>query len=63
MKRILTSTLVLGVLALTPIGLIGCGEETKSEVNTTETTPGGKTTTTTTEKVDQSGQNPPPATK
>jgi hypothetical protein len=60
MKRVLTSTLVLGLMAFPVVGLVGCGEETKHEVKETVSTPGGTTTSETTTKVKSTGENPPP---
>jgi hypothetical protein len=42
MKRFLTSALILS--AISGFGLVGCGEETKTESTTTTTTPGGTDT-------------------
>jgi len=59
MKRTLASALILGVCSL---GLVGCGEESKTEKKETVSTPEGSTTTTKTEKETTSGSNPPPST-
>jgi hypothetical protein len=59
MKPFLPLALLLGLFA--PLGLIGCGEEAKNETKTTTTSPGGTTTETHTDKVNKSGENPPPA--
>jgi hypothetical protein len=58
MKRDLTVPLVAGVFSTA--GLVGCEE--KSEVQRQETVraPGGTTTTTDTQKIESTGQNPPP---
>ncbi|MBX6316754.1 MAG: hypothetical protein IRY99_28150, partial [Isosphaeraceae bacterium] len=58
MKRFLALALALGLLA--PVGLVGCGEESKTETKTTQQTPEGTTTTTEQKKIEQSGENPPP---
>jgi len=57
MKRVLTAALVLGLFA--PIGLVGCGEESKVKEEPPTSTPGGTTTTTSESKVNQTGENPP----
>jgi ABC-type uncharacterized transport system auxiliary subunit len=57
MKRVLCSTLVLGVASI--FGLAGCGEESKVQDKQTVTSPTGTTTTTTETKVDSTGSNPP----
>jgi hypothetical protein len=58
MKRFITLCLALSLVA--PV-VIGCekANETKREI--TVSTPQGSTTVTTTEKVQQTGENPPPA--
>ncbi len=60
MKRILSSTLILGALLLPVVGLVGCGEESKTGRTETISTPGGTTTTTSEVKVESTGDNPPP---
>ncbi|HMB04772.1 MAG TPA: hypothetical protein VKP69_13650 [Isosphaeraceae bacterium] len=60
MKRLLASALILGLIA--PVGLVGCGEESKEKVKETTSTPTGSTTTTTEKKIESSGSNPPPNT-
>jgi len=60
MKRTLSSVLILGVLLFPAVGLVGCGEESKTQKTETITTPGGKTTTSTETKVKSTGDNPPP---
>jgi hypothetical protein len=57
MRRILTSTLILGVVSA--FGLAGCGDETKVKEKETISTPTGSTTTTYEKKVQSSGSNPP----
>lgn len=57
MKRILALTLALGLVA--PIGLVGCGEEAGTKVETTTQDAGGTTQTTTETKVETTGENPP----
>jgi len=58
MKRFLTTALILGSFA--PFGLLGCGEQSKVETETTVKTPGGETTKTESTTVDSKGENPPP---
>ena len=60
MKRILSSALILGLLVFPAVGLVGCGEQSKTGSTETITTPGGTTTTTTERKVKSTGDNPPP---
>lgn len=60
MKRTLASALFLGLLAFPAIGLVGCGEQSKTGRTETITTPGGTTTTTVERKVTSTGDNPPP---
>ncbi|MFI5454811.1 MAG: hypothetical protein ACHRXM_05110 [Isosphaerales bacterium] len=60
MKRTLSSALILGVLLFPAVGLVGCGEESKTVKTETITTPGGKTTKSTETKVKSTGDNPPP---
>jgi len=60
MKRILSSALIFGLLVLPAVGLVGCGEESKTGRTETVTTPGGTTTTSTETKVKSTGDNPPP---
>jgi hypothetical protein len=61
MKRLLSSSLILGLLCLPAVGLVGCGEESKTKTQETVTTPGGQTTSTTENKVKSTGENPPPS--
>jgi len=58
MKRILSSALILSVIALP--GLSGCGDETKVKEQETVSSPTGTTTTTTEKKIESKGDNPPP---
>ncbi len=60
MKRTLSSALILGLLSFLVVGLVGCGEETKTGRTETIATPGGTTTTSTETKVKSTGDNPPP---
>ncbi len=60
MKRMLSSSLILGLLLFSAVGLVGCGEESKTERKETISTPGGTTTTSTETKVKSTGDNPPP---
>jgi len=56
MKRFLAAALILGLTS--SLGLVGCGEENKTEVK--QKGPGGTTTETTT--TSQSGNTPPAPT-
>jgi len=58
MKRFLAPALILGLIA--PLGLVGCGEESKVKQQETVSGPGGTTTTTSETKVKSTGENPPP---
>jgi hypothetical protein len=58
MKRFLTLCLALTLVA--PI-VIGCEKSSETKTTTTTQGPGGKTTVTDTQKIEQSGDNPPPA--
>jgi hypothetical protein len=58
MKRFLSAALILG--AVSTFGLVGCGEESKTETKETVSTPEGSTTTTVEKKVESKGDNPPP---
>jgi hypothetical protein len=60
MKRTLSSALILGLLFFPVVGLVGCGEESKTEKSETITTSGGSTTTSSETKVKSTGDNPPP---
>ncbi len=60
MKRTLLSVLILGLFLFLAVGLVGCGEESKTGKTETITTPGGSTTTSTETKVKSTGDNPPP---
>lgn len=64
MKRTLSLALILGLLLFPAVGLVGCGQESKTGSGSTETktTPGGMTTTSTSSdtKVKSTGDNPPP---
>ncbi|MGO9468244.1 MAG: hypothetical protein ACLQIB_52085 [Isosphaeraceae bacterium] len=60
MKRILSSALIFSLLVFPAVGLVGCGEESKTGRTETVTTPGGTTTTSTETKVKSTGDNPPP---
>jgi len=61
MKRTLSSALILGLLVFPAVGLVGCGEESKTAKTETITTPGGKATTSPETKVKSTGDNPPPS--
>ena len=58
MKRLISLCLALTLVA--PF-VVGCEKSAETKTSTTTTTPGGKTTVTDTQKVEQSGDNPPPA--
>jgi hypothetical protein len=60
MKRTLSSALILGFLLFPTVGLVGCGQESKTERTETITSPGGTTTTTSQTKVKSTGDSPPP---
>jgi hypothetical protein len=60
MKRTLSSALIFGLLVFPAVGLVGCGDESKSRRTETITTPGGTTTTTSETKIKSTGDNPPP---
>jgi hypothetical protein len=58
MRRVLSLAVILGLIS--PVALVGCGEETKVTDTQKTTTPGGTTTTTETKSVKTTGENPPP---
>jgi hypothetical protein len=58
--RSLVPALIVALAA--PLGVAGCGEESKTESKTTQTSPTGTTTETRTDKVNESGSNPPAPT-
>jgi len=60
MKRFFALALALGLLA--PIGLVGCGEENKTETTTKQSGTGGTTTEKTTTTTKQTGDSPPAPT-
>ncbi|MDR3637275.1 MAG: hypothetical protein P4L84_25950 [Isosphaeraceae bacterium] len=60
MKASRSSALILGLLLFPAVGLMGCGEESKTGRTETVTTPGGTTTTTSETTVKSTGENPPP---
>jgi hypothetical protein len=60
MKRIVSSSPILGLLLLPAVGLVGCGAESTTARTETVSTPGGTTTTSTETKVKSTGENPPP---
>lgn len=57
MKKLLS----LGFVVALGLSAIGCADESKVEKTTTVETPSGTTTTTETDKVETTGENPPPA--
>ena len=61
MKRLIATALIVCVAS---IGLVGCGETTKSSAKqeTKITTPGGTATITTEKEVKKTGDNPPATT-
>ena len=58
MKRLF---LVLAALSLAFPVMVGCDKKAEVKKVETTTTPGGSTTVTDTQKVETSGENPPPA--
>jgi hypothetical protein len=63
MRKLICLT-TMGVLAMgLGMGITGCSEESKTQSQVTQSTPGGKTTETTTNSLKQSGENPPPPSK
>jgi hypothetical protein len=52
MKRFLASALVLSILS---IGVVGCGDKTKTEKKSSVSTPTGSSTTTTTTEQKKTG--------
>ena len=60
MKRVLALALALGLIS--PVAFVGCGEETKQKETVTTSGPGGTTTETKVDKINQTGENPPPPT-
>ena len=60
MRRILSLALIPSLILVPAVGLVGCGEQSKTGRTETITTPGGTTTTTTERKVKSTGDNPPP---
>jgi hypothetical protein len=61
MSRLIRATLAGAILAGLSMGLVGCTEESSIKEQTTSKAPGGTTTETKETKVQQRGQNPPPA--
>ena len=62
MRKLINLTMA-GVLAMgLGMTLSGCTEESKTESQVTQKTPGGTTKETDTKKIQQSGDNPPPPT-
>jgi len=60
MKRLLSATVITGLLSLPVVGIVGCSDEVKSTSKETVSTPGGTTSEEVTKKVKSSGSNPPP---
>ena len=60
MKRTVSPALILGLLLFPAVGLVGCGQESKTKSTETISTPSGTTTTTSENKVKSTGDNPPP---
>ena len=50
------------VLSLATVLFVGCEKKASTTTETTTETPQGETTTTESHTVEQSGENPPPAT-
>jgi hypothetical protein len=61
MRKMVRATLAGVILAGLSMGSVGCSEQTGSKEQTTIKSPGGTTTETKETKVQQRGQNPPPA--
>jgi hypothetical protein len=59
MKRLIALCMVLGL----GVAIVGCDKKAEVKKETTVSTPEGSTTTTDTQKVETSGENPPPAAK
>jgi hypothetical protein len=59
MKRFFALCMVLSLAA----ACVGCDKKAEIKKETTVTTPEGTSTTTDTQKVETSGENPPPAAK
>jgi hypothetical protein len=57
------SLLAMLMMAVLSFGVMGCSDTTKSSRETKVSTPGGTTTTTETQKIEKTGENPPPATR
>jgi hypothetical protein len=61
MRKLISATLAGVILAGLSVGLAGCSEESSVKQQTTSKSPGGTTTETKETKVQQHGENPPPA--
>jgi hypothetical protein len=59
MRKSIIAVAITGLLGV--VGLVGCGEETKVERQTTVETPQGTTKATQTTEIEKSGEAPPPA--
>jgi hypothetical protein len=59
-KRLLSPLVALSLFA--PLGLVGCGDTSETKTKTEQSTPAGTTTETQINKVNQTGNNPPPPT-
>ena len=60
MRRLIATSLIVGVCSLT--GFVGCGDESKSTTEIKQTGPGGTTTEKETKSVKETGSNPPAPT-
>ena len=58
MARIIGCLLILGTFL---VGILGCSDTSSQKQEKTVTTPEGETKVTTEEKVEKSGESPPPA--
>lgn len=58
MKRLIACLICAAVL---PLGFSGCADTTEVKTEKKVTTPGGETTVTDTQKIEKTGDNPPPA--
>jgi hypothetical protein len=61
MRKLISATLAGVILAGLTMTLAGCSEESSIKQQTMSKSPGGTTTETKETKVQQTGQNPPPA--
>ena len=59
MRKLITTTLAVAILAGLTFGMVGCTEESSVTKETDVKAPGGTTKITEKTSVDKSGQNPP----